>query len=131
MIWPPSKPTSTRTRSATRYQLRQHAVRRMWVNEGDLEPEEAFVRLLVDQLDALLRQPPELPPQIADLVGDVVHSGAPVRHELADRRFFAERAEELDTAAADAHRRRLDALRRNRLTVLELGAEHGPVGLDG
>src|SRR6266508_2929598 len=55
MTWPPSNPTSIRTRSsATRHQLREHAVDGIGMDERDLEPEEDAMRLLVDQFDTLL-----------------------------------------------------------------------------
>ena len=49
------------------------------MDERDLEAEEAAMRLLVDQLDALLGKPCELTLEVADLVRDVMHSGPPVR----------------------------------------------------
>src|SRR5438034_6552864 len=102
ITWPPSKPTSTRTRwsSATCHQLREHPVHGIGVDERDLEPEEAAVRLLVDQLDALGRETSELVPQIADFVRHVMHPGAALGQELADRRLLAERCQQLDAALA-------------------------------
>ena len=49
--------------------------------------------------------------------------GAARGEEPADGRVVAERREQLDPAAADEHRRRLDALVGHRRAVLELGAE--------
>jgi hypothetical protein len=56
-----------------------------------------------------------------------VHAWAAVREELAHRRIVAGRREELDTAVADQHGRRLDALTGNRRAMLELSAEKSGV----
>src|SRR4029079_8570589 len=56
-------------------------------------------------------------------VGDVVHPGAAVGEELADRRVLPQRPQELDPAVANAHRDRLHALRGNRLAMLDHAAE--------
>jgi hypothetical protein len=93
------------------------------MDEGDFEPEETATRLLVDQLGALFREIVEGCAHIVHLIGDVVHSGAPLREEPPDRRVGAERCKELDTTAADANRGRLDSLRFERLTMLEPAAE--------
>src|SRR5437016_5481825 len=100
------------------------------MNERDLEPEEAAVGLLVDQLDAPGREVPQLVAEVADLVGDVVHSRAAVGQELADRRLVTERGEQLDATRADPDRSRLDALLGDRLTPLELRAEQPAVRLE-
>jgi hypothetical protein len=61
----------------------------------------------------------------------VVYAGTPACEKLAYRGVPAEGGEQLDAAAADEHRRRFDALLRDRLSVLELGAEEPPVGVQG
>jgi hypothetical protein len=97
------------------------------MNEGHLEPEEAAARLVVDQLGALLGEIREGGANVVDLVGDVVHSRASRREEATDRRVGTERGEELDAARPDADRRRLDALRFERLAMLEPSAEQALV----
>ena len=68
---------------------------------------------------------------VVDLERDVVHARASRGEELPDRRLRAERAEQLDAAAADAHRHGLDALIGDRLPLLELGTEQTLVARDG
>src|SRR4051794_1324514 len=89
---PPWKASSTRTESgsANGYHLCQDAVNGIGMDECDLEPKEALPRLLVDQLGALGREPPELHEDILDLVGDMVHPRTVVCEEPADRRLLAE-----------------------------------------
>src|SRR4029453_14583408 len=127
MIWPPWKPISMRTRSATSNELREDAVHGAGVDERDLHPEQARPRGAVDQLGTLAFQPGEPTRQVVDLVGDVVHPGAAAGQEAADRRVRAERAQELDVRGADAERRRLHALLVLALPPLELGTEQAPV----
>src|SRR3989440_3879801 len=88
MIWPPSKAISSRTCSvsAIRDHLREDAVDGVGMDEGDLEPEEALPRLVVDQLRARARELRERRREIVDRPGDVVHPGAALREGLADRR---------------------------------------------
>ena len=100
------------------------------VDEGDLEPEETLVWLLVDELDSLLGEAFQLTSKIAHRVRDVVHTGSAGGEELADRRLLAERSEELDAAVADAHRRRFDTLLGNRVAMLHLGAEQAPIRVE-
>src|SRR5262245_18362057 len=124
MICPPSKPSSMRTRSsANADDLREDAVDGVGVDERDLEAEEPPARPCVDQLCALGGELVESGADVVDLEGDVMHSGAPLREELADRRVVAERGQELHPVGADAQRRCLDALLLERLAVLELGTE--------
>ena len=52
-----------------------------------------------------------------------MYAGAALGEKPADRRIVAGRGEELDPALADEDGRRLDALLRDRVAVLELGAE--------
>jgi hypothetical protein len=101
------------------------------MDERDLETEEATVRLEVDQLDALVREAPELAVEVGDLVGDVVHAGAALGEEPAHVRVVAERSQELDATIAEPHRGSLDALVGHRLALLELGAEDTLVRADG
>ena len=74
---------------------------------------------------------PERDLHVGDLVGDVVHSGAALREEAADGGVVAERRDELDPPGADEHRRRLDALIRNRGAMLEAAAEELEVRAEG
>src|SRR3954466_1414691 len=124
MIWPASNAISILARSsATAHDLGEDAVHGVWVDERDLQPEQAPTRLRVDQLDALLGQIVERSADIGDLVGDVVHARPSLREELAHRGLGPERREQLDAIGADPERRRLDALFRDRLAVLEPSAE--------
>src|SRR5688572_24489294 len=97
---PPSNAISIRTRSsrslATRDDLREHTVHRIGVDERDLQPEETLVRLLVDQLRTLAREPGQCLGEIADLVGDVVHPRAALGEEASDVRVLGQRRDELD-----------------------------------
>lgn len=54
------------------------------MDECDLEPEEALVRLLVDQLDARDAELAHRISHVRDLVGDVVHPGPSLREKPAD-----------------------------------------------
>ncbi len=105
-----------------------HGVR---VHEGDLEPEKPPVRLLVDQLDALLGKPFQLALKIAHLVRDVVHPRPTAREELSDGSLIPERCEQLDAAVTDAHGRRLHALLGHRVAALDLGAEKTSICVEG
>ena len=101
------------------------------VDECDLEPEKPAMWLLVDQLDALLGETLQLELEIGHLVGDVMHAGAAVGEKLADRRFIAERREQLDSAFANSYRGGFDTLLGNCVAVLDLGAEEPPIGVEG
>src|SRR5215208_1442648 len=58
--WPPSRPTSIRTCSfSIRHHLRENTMDGIRVDERDLEPEEAGLRLLVDELRTLARERPD------------------------------------------------------------------------
>src|SRR5438132_534383 len=133
MIWLPSKPISTWTRSSSdrRDHLREHAVDGIRMDEGDLEPEHPRPRLGVDQLGTPGAEVGECGANVCDLVRDVVHSGPAAGEELADRRLRAERREQLDTACPDEHCRGLDALLGDGGPVLDLGAEQPLVGRHG
>ena len=100
------------------------------VDEGDLEPEETLVWLLVDELDALLGEAFQLTSKIAHRVCDVMHAGTAGGEELADRRLLAKRGKELDAAVADAHRRRFDTLLGDRVAMFHFGAEQAPIRVE-
>ncbi len=104
-----------------------HGVR---VQEGDLEPEEPTVRLLVDQLNALLGKACKLAFEIVHFVRDVVHAGPPAREKLADRRLLTQRREQLDTTLADPDGGSFHPLRGDGVPVLDLCAEETTVGVD-
>src|SRR5439155_16158962 len=110
MIWPPSNAISSRTCSAMRDQLREHAVDSVGMDEGDLQAEEPKARLGVDQLGSLLGQPLERAAKVVDLVGHVVHPGASLGEEPADGRIRPGRGQQLEAALSDADGRSLDAL---------------------
>jgi hypothetical protein len=96
---------------------------RTWMNEGDLEPEEASPRLVVDQLGALLGEIGQSRANVVHLIGDVMHSRSPASDEPTHRRVVAERREKLDAAVADANRRRLHTLSFHELAMFEPAAE--------
>ncbi len=98
------------------------------MDEGDLHPVQAGAGLGVDQLGALRGQVAESPGEIVDVVGDVVHPRPALGEELPHRRLGPERGQQLDPAASDPHRGRLDPLLGHRLALLELGAEQELVG---
>src|SRR6185503_13090345 len=129
----PSKAISIRIRSVSVItdELCQNPAGRLGVEERDLQPEEPGPGLRVDQAGALGAQAGELGRDVVDLEGDVVHARAALRDEPADRRVRAEWAQELDPARAGVKRRRLDALRLERLPILEAGAEESLVDEEG
>ena len=57
-----------------------------------------------------------------------MHAGPALGQELPDRRVVAEGREQLDPTLADPHRRRLDALVRHVVAVLDACAEQALVG---
>ena len=91
------------------------------MDERHLEPEEALPRRCVDQVGARVGEFRERRPQVADLVGHVVHARAPLGEEAADGRVLAQGLEQLDTALSDPHRRRADALVVDGRAMLDLG----------
>ncbi len=93
------------------------------MDERDLEAEHTAARLGVDELGACARELGERSADVRHLVGDVVHPGAALREEAPDGRVLSERCEQLDTALADADRRRLDALLVDPRAVLDAAAE--------
>src|SRR3954465_2740573 len=124
MIWPAANAISILARSsATAHDLGEDAVHGVWMDEGDLQPEQAPTRLGVDQLDALLGQIVERSADIGDLVGDVVHARPSLREELAHRGLGPERREQPAAMGADRERRRLAAVFRDRHAVVEQRAK--------
>jgi len=103
-------------------------VNRFWMNESDLEPEHPAPGLGVDQLNTLLGESLDRDAHVVHLVGDVVHAGAALGEEPADRRVVRERREQLDTAVSDADRGGFDALVVDAGPVLEPAAEQALVG---
>ena len=93
------------------------------MDERDLEPEEPFPRLLVDQLDAGVAETRQRRCDVVHLIGDVVHPGTAAREEPTDGRVLLQRLEELDAARADANSRGVHTLRRHRRPMLDLGTE--------
>src|ERR1051326_5762747 len=100
------------------------------MDERDLEPEQAGVRLGVDELRALALERGQCRADVRDLERDMVHTRAARSEKPPDGRVAFERREELDPPAADEHGRRLDALLRHGRAVLELGAEEARVRLE-
>jgi len=103
-------------------------VRGIGVDERDFEPEEPAPGSFVDQLRAAGSKLVEGRADVLDLVRDVVHARAARGEKFADRRLVTERGEQLDAVGADPQRRRLDALVRNGLAMLEPRAEEPLVG---
>src|SRR5581483_7598211 len=130
ITWPLSNPTSIRTRSGTDDELREDAVHRLRVDERDLRAEQAAPRRGVDQLRSFAPQARELRREVVDLVGDVVHPGAPPGEEAPDRRVGPQGREQLDVPGADEQRRRLDPLLVLRLPTRELRTEQPLVARD-
>src|SRR5579884_492912 len=130
----PSKATSIRIRSRSGSvisdELCQNSAGRIRVHEPDLEAEQPAPRRLVDQLGACGARARQLRPDVLRLERHVVHPGAALREEPADRRVVAERRQQLDPGAADAERRRLHALVLEALAVLDRRPEQPRVALD-
>lgn len=101
------------------------------MHERHLEAEHPAPRTGVDQLDPFRRETLERGRHVAHLVRDVVHPLAALGEEPAHGRVLLERGEQLDPAAAEAHRRRLDSLILDPLPMLEPAAEQALVGPDG
>lgn len=96
---------------------------RIRVDERDLETEEPGARLLVDEIGAGAGELDQRRREIADLVRDVVHPGAPLRQKAADRGVLAQGLEQLHPSRPDAQRCSPHALVRNGRSVLDLRAE--------
>ena len=97
------------------------------MDERDLEAEEAFARLRVDQVGARIRKLGDRRAQVPDLVRDVVHTGPALGEEAADGRVLREWLEQFDATVTDPQRSRSDALILHRRAVLDLGAEQARV----
>jgi hypothetical protein len=100
------------------------------MDEGHFETEDTLARRLVDQLCARVRQLREGGANVVDLVRDVVHPGASLREEAADWGVLAERAQQLESARADADGRSLDALLLHARALLEPCAEQALVRIE-
>jgi hypothetical protein len=100
------------------------------MNEGDLETEHAATRRLVDQLGAGVREIGESRADVLDLIGDVVHPGAPLREEPPDRRVLAESAQELEPTFAYPDGRRFDSLLLDTRALLDARAEQSLVRVE-
>ena len=100
------------------------------MDESNLKPKEAATRLSVDQLRTRARKISERRADIVHAVRNVVHPGATLREELADRRVRAGRRQQLDSATAYEHRRRFDALIRELVAMLQPAAEEPLVRAD-
>jgi hypothetical protein len=105
-------------------------VRRIGMDERDLEPEQPAMRLGVDQLHALVRESLQLAVEVGDLVGDVMHTRAALGEEPAHVRVLAERAEKLDATLAHPDCGGLDTLLGHSLALLELAAEDAAVRVE-
>lgn len=99
------------------------------MHEGDLQTEQALPGLGVDQLRAGRLQLRERGGDVVYLVGDVMHPGAPLCEEPADRRVLREGGQELDPVVPHPHRRGLDPLCLDPGAVLEPAPEQALVGL--
>ena len=98
------------------------------MDERDLEAEEPFARLRVDQIGAGVRKLGQSRTQVADLVRNVMHAGAAFGEEAADRSVLTERLEQLHAPVTDPQRGRANPLILHRRAVLHLGAEKALVG---
>jgi hypothetical protein len=100
------------------------------MDEGHLEAEHAPPGRLVDQLGAGGGQLRESTANVRDLVRDMVHPGAALREKAADRSVLAKRAQQFETALADADGGSLDPLLLDARAVLEVRSEQPLVGLE-
>ena len=100
------------------------------MDESDLEAEHAASRRLVDQLGTHFREVRESRADVVDLIRDVVHPGAALGEEAADRSVLAQRAQQLQPALADADEGRFDPLLLHPRAVLEPRAEQALVGVE-
>ena len=100
------------------------------MDESNLEAEKATSRLGVDQLRTGAREIAERRTDIVHAIRNVMHPGAALGEELADRRIWPGRREELDTALADEHGRRFNALIRQLVAMLQPTTEQLLVRVD-
>ena len=101
------------------------------MHERDLQAEHPPPWLGVDQLGTVANEVLKDDTDVLDLVGHVMHAGTTGCDELPHRRVVSERREQLDTAPADAHGCRLDALVVDSDAVLEPAAEISLVRRNG
>jgi hypothetical protein len=130
-VWPPSKATWIDTVCSGTDDLREDAVERVRVDEGDEVAAEARPRLGIDHLDA---GGGELPDRGGDVVhgeAHVVHARPPAGEEAADGRVLGERRHELDASVPEPEVGGLDPLALDPVAELDLGAEERPVRLHG
>src|SRR5262249_53864755 len=119
-----------RMNSAMRHHLRKNAVDGIGMDERDLQSEEAFARLRVDELRALAPQRLQRGADVAHLDRDVVHAFAARIEEPADGRVGLERAQKLDAPVADDQCCGLHALLDDGRTMLDRRAEQTRVRVD-
>src|SRR6476661_142676 len=125
MMRPPSNPISTRDSAMPvpfvrwLHEFHQHAVHAVRMDERHAQPEQPYTRLLVDQLGAGGGGIGQRPLDVVDPQRHVVHAGAAVLQELADRGVVTQRPQQLNASVTEQHRRRLHALVGHRLAVLE------------
>ena len=98
------------------------------MDERDLEAEETGPRAFVDEICARARELRQRRLEVAQLVGDVVHSRPSLLEEAADGSVLAERLEQLDTTFADSDRRGTDTLIFDCRAMLDPCAEQTLVG---
>jgi hypothetical protein len=91
--------------------LREHAVERVGMHEGDLVPAEAGPRLRVDHVGALLDELADGGPNVVHLERDVVHPWTPLGQEPPHRCVGCQRRDELDPALAEPEVDRVDSMR--------------------
>jgi hypothetical protein len=112
------------------HHLREHAVDRVGMDEGDLVPAQAGPRLRVDYVGTLLDELPDSRPDVVHLEGEVMHPRASLGQESPDRCVGGERRDELDPPLAETEIDRVDPLRLHAAPDLDLGAEEARIGLD-
>lgn len=93
------------------------------MDEGDLEPEEATPRNLVDQLRARRSQLCDRLVHVIGLERDVMHPRPALREEPPYMRVLARGGDELDAAVTYEERCGDDTLLAQRVAALEPGAE--------
>src|SRR6476469_3475724 len=124
MMRPPSNPISTRDSAMPvpfvrwLHEFHQHAVHAVRMDERHAQPEQAHARLLVDQLGAGGGGIRQGLLDVVDPQSHVVHAGAAVLQELADRGVVTQRPQHLFAAFAQQHRYGHLCLSRLRLSML-------------
>src|SRR6476619_179287 len=121
MMRPPSNPISTRDSAMPApfvrwlHEFHQHAVHAVRMDERHTQPEQPHARLLVAQLGAGGGGIGQRLLDVVDPQRHVVHAGASVLQELADRGVVTQRPQQLDAAVAQQHGCRLHSLIGHRL----------------